>query len=87
MRKNLYGGRSVCVHTHAHLCKVRASGARLETRSPVGPTKGGGDLDQGVALIRPTDGPDVRNEGEKMKMAPRSVAITTEKERWFYHYK
>ena len=61
----MYWGRSVCVHAHAHLCKVRASEARLETRSPVGQTKGGGDLDQGVALIRSTDGLDVRTEGEK----------------------
>ena len=61
----MYWGRSVCVHAHAHLCKVRASEARLETKSPVGQTKGGGDLDQGVALIRSADGLDVRNEGEK----------------------
>lgn len=61
----MYGGRSVCVHAHALLCKVRAAEARLETRSPVGQTKGGDNLDQGVALIRSADGLDVRNEGEK----------------------
>ena len=55
----------MCVHAHAHLRKVRAAEARLETRSPVGQTKGGDNLDQGVALIRSADGLDARNEGEK----------------------
>ena len=47
----------VCVHVCAR--------ARLEIGSPVGQAKGDGDLDQGVALIRSTDGLDVRNGRKK----------------------